>query len=471
VNRLRNRLVLIFLAATLAPLAATIWITTSLLEESIDTSSTKRLDTLSKSLKVTARELYERASDDLKRKAQAGEIPPHRYDPLDRASWPEAIKIFSGGLEGERVVRAGQDGSRLDYLVRHGNEIWAYSESLGDVAMDRLMREIRDARRAVEEANERDLRRGIKRTYIVLAAGIWLVSLALLVYLAHRISRPIQELTTGLGKLAAGDLNARVEARRDDEIGRAIGAFNNMAARLQESTERLVYLRQLASWQTLARKMAHEVKNSLTPIRLTVEEMLVRYDDADRGFMEQATQIVVDEIETLERRIRAFSQFATEPPVQPGEVDVNGLLQERIAFLKTAHPEVAYDCRLADSAPPVVADQDLLKGILTNLLENAAEAAGEGGRILGVTASDGGRVSIEVHDSGPGLSEQARSSLFQPTISFKKRGMGLGLSIARKSALLNGGDIIVVKGELGGAGFRVLLPVATHGIQTHPDRG
>ena len=125
----------------------------------------------------------------------------------------------------------------------------------------------------------------------------------------------------------------------------------------------------------------------------------------------------------------------------------------------------------ADSTPPVVADQDLLKGILTNLLENAAEAAGEGGRILGVTAADGGRVSIEVHDSGPGLSEQARSSLFQPTISFKKRGMGLGLSIARKSALLNGGDIVVVKGELGGAGFKVLLPVATHGIQTHPDRG
>ncbi len=133
------------------------------------------------------------------------------------------------------------------------------------------------------------------------------MSLALLVYLAHRISRPIQQLTAGLTELAAGDLNARVEARRDDEIGRAIQAFNHMADKLQESTERLVYLRQLASWQTLARKMAHEVKNSLTPIRLTVEEMMARYDEADRGFMEQATQIVVDEIETLERRIRAFS--------------------------------------------------------------------------------------------------------------------------------------------------------------------
>jgi signal transduction histidine kinase len=179
----------------------------------------------------------------------------------------------------------------------------------------------------------------------------------------------------------------------------------------------------------------------------------------------------VDEIETLERRVRAFSQFAAEPPVRPGELDVNSLLEERVAFLKNAHPEVAYECRLTEGVPRVMADQDLVKGILTNLLENAADAAGAGGRILGVTAAENGRVAIEVHDSGPGLSEQARSSLFQPTISFKKKGMGLGLSIARKSALLSGGDIVLVKGELGGAGFRVLLPVEANGIQTTADRG
>jgi len=213
------------------------------------------------------------------------------------------------------------------------------------------------------------------------------------------------------------------------------------------------------------------VKNSLTPIRLTVEEMLVRYEEADLNFMQQATQIVVDEIETLERRIRAFSQFAAEPPVRPAPLDVNSLLEERIAFLKSAHPEIAYDCRLANEVPEAMADQDLIKGILTNLLENAAEAAGEGGHILGVTTASNGRVAIEVHDSGPGLTDQAKANLFQPTISFKKRGMGLGLSIARKSALLSGGDIVLVKGELGGAAFRVLLPVATNGIQTRPDRG
>jgi len=475
VNRLRNRLILIFLAATLAPLAATVWITTSLLEFSLDFSSTTELDKIAKSLQRTGHEFYQHVRDDLKQQAGRplgpGALQPRKYTPEDRANWPPAVKAFAESEEPEQFLPAGHEGDQLDYLVRHGGEVWSYSASLGGMERLTVDREIRDARKLVDNAKEHDWRRGFKLAYVLLAASIWLVSLALLVYLAHRISRPIQQLTAGLTELAAGDLNARVDSRRDDEIGRAIQAFNHMADKLQESTERLVYLRQLASWQTLARKMAHEVKNSLTPIRLTVEEMMARYDEADRGFMQQATQIVVDEIETLERRIRAFSEFATEPPVRPAPVDVNSLLQERMAFLKTAHPEVVYDCRLAGGVPTVVADQDLIKGILTNLLENAAEAAGDGGRILGVTSAENGRVHIEVHDSGPGLSEQARASLFQPTISFKKRGMGLGLSIARKSALLSGGDIVLVKGELGGAGFRVLLPVATNGIQTRSDRG
>jgi nitrogen fixation/metabolism regulation signal transduction histidine kinase len=462
---------MIFLAATLAPLATTVWVTTSLLEESLSFSSTSQLDALSKSLQRVGKEFYQRAADDLKQRAQTGQLKPRKYLPQELGQWPQEVKEFAARGEAERFRPAGREGDRLDYLARHGDEIWSFSAGLGEVGMERLRGQIRDARAEVDAVQGIDVRRGSKLLYLLLAASIWLVSLALLVYLAHRISRPIQELTAGLAKLSSGDLTARVEARRDDEIGRAIQAFNDMAARLQESTERLVYLRQLASWQTLARKMAHEVKNSLTPIRLTVEEMLARYDEADRVFMEQATQIVVEEIETLERRVRAFSQFATEPPVRVDEVDVNALLQERIAFLKSAHPEVAYDCRLAGAAPRVEGDQDLIKGILTNLLENAAEAAGEGGRILGITEAGDGRVAIEVHDSGPGLSEQARDSLFQPTISFKKKGMGLGLSIARKSALLSGGDIVLVKGELGGAGFRVLLPLTANGVQTRSDRG
>jgi nitrogen fixation/metabolism regulation signal transduction histidine kinase len=202
------------------------------------------------------------------------------------------------------------------------------------------------------------------------------------------------------------------------------------------------------------------VKNSLTPIRLTVEEMVARHDEPNaegrRAFLGQAADIVVDEIESLERRIRAFSEFSSEPPVCPEPLDIQALVEERIAFLRSAHPEVRYAVEAAGKTPSALADQGLV-----NLLENAAEAAGDGGQILARVAAFESQIAIEVHDSGPGLSDLARKSLFQPTISFKKRGMGLGLSIARKSALLSGGDILLIAGELGGAGFRVLLPTGT----------
>ncbi|HJZ95885.1 MAG TPA: hypothetical protein VKE70_05230, partial [Candidatus Solibacter sp.] len=152
-NRLRTKLVLIFLAATLAPLAATIWITTSLLEESVDTANTVRLDSLSKTLRRVTAEFYTRACADLKRRAESGEIIPRKYTTLDRATWPDHVKSFAGTLEGEHFFRGGNEGDRLDYLVRHGEEIWVWSMPLGDVAMEHVTHEIRDARAAVEAAN------------------------------------------------------------------------------------------------------------------------------------------------------------------------------------------------------------------------------------------------------------------------------------------------------------------------------
>jgi two-component system nitrogen regulation sensor histidine kinase NtrY len=340
--------------------------------------------------------------------------------------------------------------------------VWVFTKPLGNLQMERLSAQYRDARELVEQAKARDLRRGFNTTLIILVASVWLVSLIWLIYVASRMSQPIQQLTSGLSELASGNLQTRIDIRRNDELGRAIAAFNHTAGELQQSRDRLVYLTQIASWQALARKMAHEVKNSLTPIRLTVEEMMARQPDGDRKFMEQAVQIVVDEVETLERRVRAFSDFSSEPALHPAAVDINSLLEERISFLKSGHIQVRYRLELDQSMPEAFADRDHVKGTLTNLLENAAEAAGNGGEVLGRTFASNGQVCIEVHDSGPGLSDEASRTLFEPTITFKKRGMGLGLSIARKNALLCGGDLMLIDGKLGGAGFRVVLPRAGH---------
>jgi len=145
-------------------------------------------------------------------------------------------------------------------------------------------------------------------------------------------------------------------------------------------------------------------------------------------------------------------------------------LDERIRPLRVTHPDVTYDARPAAARPAAWADTDQVKGILTNLLENAAEAARPGGVVLSVTGTYDQKVAVEVHDSGRGLSPDAQRNLFEPSISFKKHGMGLGLAISRKNALVAGGDLELIEGRLGGAGFRVLLPVAP-GVRPGEGRG
>jgi nitrogen fixation/metabolism regulation signal transduction histidine kinase len=458
VNRLRNRLIAAFLLATVIPLLATLWLTTSLLERSLSFASTQELDTLSKSLESTAREFYQQAKEMLRKDAASGAAAAQSYVATARDLWPQAVREFWESGEAERFNLSGARGDHLDYLTRNGDDVRVFTRELGDVHMADISSQYTRVRELVEASRARDLRRGLTVTLLVVMSGIWIVSLVSLIYLANRISRPIQTLTGGLTRLAAGSLDVRLPASSDDETGSAIRAFNHMADQLQQNRDRLVYLTQVASWQLLARKMAHELKNSLTPIRLTVEEIQARQPAGDRQFMEQAVQIVVNEIETLERRVRAFSEFSSEPVTRAAPLDVNALVEERIALLKPGHADVRYNLQLAGERPHALADADQVKGIITNLLENAADAAGPGGEVLSITSMENGSVHLEIHDSGPGLSEEASRSLFEPTITFKKKGMGLGLSIARKNALLNGGDVAVIDGRLGGAAFRITLP-------------
>ena len=458
-KRLSVRLVLIFLAATLAPVAATVWLAASLIERSLSLAEGARVAQAARALERAGRELYQQSCETLKREARQGRRADAVYDGANPEGRPPAVSEFFESGQLERCQTGGTGADQVHYLVRRGRAVSLYLLPLG-LSLENLADDYRQARRLASVWESRDLRRGFIYTLLLLAASVWLPALVLLVYMARRASRPVEQLSEALAALASGRLETRLETDRQDEIGRAIRAFNFMAEQLQQSRDRLIYLTQLASWQMLARKMAHELKNSLTPIRLTMEEMLARRREADPAFLEQAAQVVAEEIESLERRVRAFSEFAAEPPVRLAPLDVNAAVEERVAFLRTGHPEVAYTLRLDAARPHASADEDLLKGILINLLENAAEAAGAGGKVLAVTVSLKNEVLIEIHDSGPGLSEEARRTLFEPTISFKKRGMGLGLSIARKNALLVGGDILLVKGELGGAGFRVRLPAA-----------
>ena len=426
-NRLRNRLILVFAAATLIPLAASLWLAHSLLDRSMRYSAAIELDQVSQRLEQTARQFYLRERQALKADSARGAAGQAEHWALaGLTTWPPEVRQFWDSNEAETFQLGGRAGGVLLYLVRRDGEVQRYSRSLGGIEMETIRREYARSRSLLEDLNARDLRRGFVYAFVVLAAAPWLVALGIVIFAARRISSV------------------------------ATAAYNRMAEELQQSRERLLFLTRLESWQSLARKAAHEVKNSLTPIRLMMEELASRHHGETDSFERQAAQVIVDEVNSLERRVRAFSQFAAEPPVHLRPLNAAELLEERIAFLRAAHPRIRYRFERPLQPVAVLADEDLLKAVLTNLLENAAQAAGPGGEILAL-ASGG---AIEVHDSGPGLNRQALETLFEPTISFKKGGMGLGLSIARKSAVLCGGDIVLVKGELGGAGFRVLLSPA-----------
>jgi two-component system nitrogen regulation sensor histidine kinase NtrY len=466
---LRTRLIAASLASTLLPLAATVWITTTLLDRSLQYATPGELDKLARTLESTAKQFYQRERDALKQDAIAGRTRPAMYRAADESRWPDPVRSFWESGEAERFGVSGAGGERVDYMRRIQNPdgtsgVDVSSRDLRGVSMEQVSTQLRDTRRLVDAIQARDLRRGFTLTLLVLLAAAWIVSLLPLVLIANRVSRPIRQLTAALTAFSNGDWARRLETGvapgvpPRDEVSLAVDAFNRMADQLAENRERLVHLTRIASWQSLARKTAHELKNSLTPIRLTVEEMQARYPATERAFMDQAVHIVVSEIESLERRVRAFSEFASEPQVHPEVLDINAVVTERIALLRPVHPGVTYQLRLDEGRPRAHAAPDMVNGILTNLLQNAAEAAGPGGTIAVMTRRESERVLIDVHDSGPGLSEEVSATLFEPTITFKKRGMGLGLSIARKNALLSGGDVVVIPGELGGAAFRVSLP-------------
>ncbi len=452
---LRSQLIVVFLAATLAPLAVLLWVTSRLFETSLSHATTAELDQLSQSLRATGLEMYKTSREILKADALAGRAAPRVWTPKNQSEWPPAVADFAASGQPEWFGAAGPDGEILEYLTRAPDgAIHVYQRKLGAIGMNRLTAQFTRARETVARSSQYDLRRGLNLALLSTAAAVYVTALAVLLVVAFRVSRPMRDLTRGLQTLAAGNLDVRLQGAGRDEAGQAIAAFNDTAAQLAASREQLVQLTRAASWQSLARKMAHEVKNSLTPIRLTMEEIGARNGSVDATFLKQASQIVADEVTTLEKRVRAFSDFSSEPAAHLLPVDCNALVAERVAFLKPLHPNLTYNVNLAPQSL-VLADPGLLRGVLTNLLENAAQAIGpRPGRIEIETSPTGFRID----DDGPGLSELARSTLFEPTITFKKDGMGLGLSIARRSVLQCGGEIEHRDSPLGGASFLVTLP-------------
>jgi nitrogen fixation/metabolism regulation signal transduction histidine kinase len=283
-------------------------------------------------------------------------------------------------------------------------------------------------------------------------------------WLAERIADPVNRLSRATRRLARGELDTRVTATSSDELRRLVQDFNRMAAELQRQQHALERTHRLEAWAEMARQVAHEIKNPLTPIQLNAEHL--RRVHADRGeplghVLQECVAAILSQVALLRRIASEFSSFASSPTARPARFDLHELLVELVGPYRLGLAErVRIEVDVPPDLPPLYADRTLVARALVNLLENAIHAMPTGGT-LGVRAAvEGGVIRIAVSDTGAGMDAQALSRVFEPYFSTKAIGTGLGLPIAKRNIELNGGTIAIESERDRGTTVVVTLPVA-----------
>jgi nitrogen fixation/metabolism regulation signal transduction histidine kinase len=293
---------------------------------------------------------------------------------------------------------------------------------------------------------------------LAFAAGLGL-------FIARRATGRVATLSAAARRVGEGELTVRVAPRGSDELDDLGRAFDRMVAELSEARSRLGYLQKLSAWQEVARRLAHEIKNPLTPIQLAVQELASKYRGDDpqyKRLVETAQEILNEEVGVIRRLVDDFSAFAKLPKVEPAAVDLGQVVDD----FARAHPEWQKALRVEHAGPvPAMCDKMLIRRVLANLVENAMQAAAEVSREPAVNIAvetRNGAAVLTVDDNGPGVPAEARERVFDPYMTTKEHGTGLGLAIVRKIVLDHGGDVNVAESPspLGGARFEVVLPTA-----------
>ena len=283
-----------------------------------------------------------------------------------------------------------------------------------------------------------------------------------------RITRPVKRLAAGARQVAAGDWNASVEIESHDEIGELARAFNAMTRQLVEQRDRLVQSERVAAWRELARRLAHELKNPLFPLQITVENLRRARERAPEQFDEvfnESTRTLLAELENLKTIVGRFSDFSKMPPPQLESVNVNDVAREALALLRPqlerpGRPKIESRVECCADIPLIQADSEQLRRAVRNLALNAMDAMPQGGFLTIRTARAPDAVVLEVSDTGQGLTPEERDRLFTPYYTTKLHGTGLGLAIVQSVVSDHRGKIAVESEPGRGSTFRIQLPLS-----------
>jgi two-component system, NtrC family, nitrogen regulation sensor histidine kinase NtrY len=346
------------------------------------------------------------------------------------------------------------------------------------------------------ETSRTALYQGYLTAYAVLVGITMLMTVILGSILARGVTRRVERLANAFTHVARGDLSVRVPVTGSDELTELAAVFNRMLGELEQSRARIEYLQRIGAWQEMAQRLAHEIKNPLTPIQLAVQECHRKYAGSSasyRTLLNTTLEIVEEEVGTLRRLVGTFSNFARMPHAELGIANVREFLHEcseTLAHLEDestscngdgadSEPLPLHNVDIAWDVPgeplPAAVDRQMLRRVVLNLVRNAVQAirgAHPGSAIVrdDATAAPVGhvRVSAEregegcaiiIEDDGPGIPHDAQSRIFDPYFTTKADGTGLGLAIVKKIVVEHGGRIDAGKSErLGGARFTLHLP-------------
>ena len=311
-----------------------------------------------------------------------------------------------------------------------------------------------------------ELKRRIGASALLAGGGGIMLAILLGSWAAARVTRPVEELARAAQNVTAGEWDTRVEVHGGDEIAQLAESFNRMTAELLAQKERLVQTERVAAWRELARRLAHELKNPLFPLQLTVENLVRARAQSPEQFDEvfqESSSTLLAEISNLKTIIGRFSEFSKMPHPQLQAIQVNEILRVVVKLYRAqlrAPGRAAIDCRLEldESVGTIAADPDLLHRALSNLVLNAMDAMPNGGTLRVRSRRDDAKAIVEIADTGSGLTREECERIFTPYYTSKQHGTGLGLAIVQSVVSDHGGRISVQSEPGRGTTFVIELP-------------
>jgi nitrogen fixation/metabolism regulation signal transduction histidine kinase len=298
---------------------------------------------------------------------------------------------------------------------------------------------------------------------LVSGAGILVAVLASL-WFAARVTRPVISLAQAAQRVAAGDFSAKVEVESNDELGELAIAFNRMTEDLLQQKDRTLQAERVAAWRELARRLAHELKNPLFPLQVTVENLVRARQKSPQLFEEvfhESTATLLAEINNLKTIIGRFSEFSKMPQPERRPIQINDIASSVMPVFRAQLQEknnISVRTELSDALPEILGDADLLHRALQNLVLNAIDAMPQGGELTIRTRTLLSVIEISVSDTGSGLTPEECARLFTPYYTTKQHGTGLGLAIVQSVVSDHGGKISVDSAKDKGTTFRIELP-------------